>query len=168
VLRATGVCRAILGTIPLFFLGSAAAVSGDPPIVPLGVCEVLRDLPALEGKTVAVIGRYSYRESGRWVAEQTCTPPVTGPLQLWVVEDSSAGPKPPDDFQLDGVVLKKKFDELQRRTPLGKFRFGSSDYDRWAVIYGRVEVRKGDDAKKAAANLVIRGDGMIIKLTPQE
>src|SRR5579871_2575466 len=101
-------------------------ISADPPIVPAGVCEVLRDLPAMEGKSVAVIGRYSYRENGRWLGEQSCAPPLAVPPQLWVVEDSKSGPKPPDDFQLDGVVLKKKFDELQRRSPLGKFRFGSA------------------------------------------
>jgi hypothetical protein len=83
------------------------------------------------------------------------------------VEDLKSGPKPPDNFEIDGVVLKQKFDELQRRSPLGKFRFGTPDYDRWAVIYGRVEARKGEDAKKAAANLVIRGDGVIIVLRPE-
>ena len=48
----------------------------------------------------------------------------------------------------------------------GKFRFGTPDYDRWAVIYGRVEQRKGDDTKKAPANLVIRGSGVIVFVTP--
>lgn len=151
----------------LAILGGAATFSADQPLPPLGVCEVLRDLPANEGKTVAVVGRYSYRETGRWVDEQSCTPALTVPLQLWIVEDPKTGPKPPENFELDGVVLKQKLTELQKRTPLGKFRFGSSEYDRWAVIYGRVEARKGDDAKKAAANLVIRGDGVIIKLTPE-
>jgi len=144
-----------------------ATFSAEPPVVPLGVCEVLRDLPALEGKNVAVIGRYSYRGNGKWVGDQSCAPPVTVPLQLWVVEDLKSAPKPPDNFQLDAVVLKKQFAELQRRAPLGKFRFGTPDYYRWAVIYGRVEARKGDDANKAAANLVIRGDGVIIVLTPE-
>jgi hypothetical protein len=153
--------------LPLIVLGSTATISADPPVLPLGVCEVLRDLPAMEGKNVAVIGRYSFRTTGRWVDEQSCAPPVTVPLQLSIVEDSKGAPKPPDNFELDGVELKRKFVALQRRTPLGKFRFGTPDYDRWAVIYGRVEGRKGDDAKKAAANLVIRGDGVIIVLTPE-
>jgi hypothetical protein len=135
--------------------------------MPLGVCEVLRDLPALEGKSVAVVGRYSFRGSGRWVGEESCTPSVTVPLQLWVVEDLKSGPKPPENFELDAVALNRKFTELRRRTPLGKFRFGTPDYDRWAVIYGRVEARKGEDTKKAPANLVIRGDGVIIVLTPE-
>jgi hypothetical protein len=153
--------------LSLVVLGGAVTISADPPIVPLGVCEVLRDLPALEGKNLAVLGRYSFRENGRWVGEQSCSPPVTVPLQLWLVEDAKSGPKPPEDYQLDGVVLLRKLTDLQRRSPLGHFRFGTPDYDRWAVIYGRVEARKGEDARKYAANLVIRGDGLIIKLTPE-
>ncbi|HEV3201024.1 MAG TPA: hypothetical protein VGZ73_24145 [Bryobacteraceae bacterium] len=151
----------------ILILGGAATFSADPPILPLGVCEVLRELAALEGKNVAVIGRYSFREAGRWIGEQSCTPTVTVPLQLWLVEDSKGGPKPPGNYELDGVALNRKFAELQRRTPLGKFRFGTPDYDRWAVVYGRVEARKGEDTKRAAANLVIRGDGVIIVLTPE-
>jgi hypothetical protein len=153
--------------LSIFVLGGVATVSADPPILPLGVCEVLRDLPALEGKNVAVIGRYSFRESGRWVGEQSCAPPVTVPPQLWLLEDLKGGPKPPGNFELDGVVLNRKFAELQRHSPLGKFRFGTPEYDRWAVIYGRVELRKGDQAKKAAANLIFRGDGVIVVLTPE-
>ena len=143
------------------------AHSADAPVVPVGVCDVLRDLAAHDGKNVAVVGRYSFRETGgRWVGEQSCSA-LTVPPQLWLLEDSKSAPKLPENFEVDGAVLKQKFEELQHRAPLGKFRFGSSDYDRWAVIYGRVETRKGDDAKKAAANLVIRGDGVIIVLTPE-
>jgi hypothetical protein len=151
----------------VFILAGATTFSADPPILPVGVCEVLRDLPAHEGKTVAVIGRYSFRENGRWVGEQVCDPPITVPPQLWLVEDSKDGPKPPNNFELDGVALHRKFNEVQRHTVLGKFRFGTPDYDRWAVIYGRVEARKGEDAKKAAANLVFRGNGVIVVLTPE-
>jgi hypothetical protein len=157
----------MLRAVSVFILAGGATFSADPPILPLGVCEVLRDLPALEGKSVAVIGRYSFREKGRWVAEESCSPPVTVPPELWLLEDLKGGPKPPGNFELDGVVLNRKFVELQRHSPLGKFRFGTPEYDRWAVIYGRVEARKGEDAKKAAANLVFRGDGVIIVLTPE-
>ena len=48
---------ALLSLIPL----SAAA---SDAIVPLTVCEVLSDLPAHEGKEVAVLGRYSFRKDG--------------------------------------------------------------------------------------------------------
>jgi hypothetical protein len=145
--------------------------------MPITVCEVLRDLPAQTGKTVAVLGRYSFRENGSWVSEDTClpaadaapqaagsTPPPPPPRELWMVEDHTA-PRLPDDYELDGPALHRKLSEMQRHTALAKFRFGTPDYDRWAVIWGRVAPHKGDEAHKAAANLVYRGSGVIFFLT---
>jgi hypothetical protein len=126
------------------------------------VCEVLRDLAGMDGKNVFVLGRYSFRADGRWVGEQACEPPAPAPPQLWLVEDSREAPKPPEQFELDSVKLHKKLAEIGRRTSLGKFRFGTPDYDRWAVVYGRVEVRKGDAGKKAPANLLYRGSGVVV------
>jgi hypothetical protein len=145
-------------------LASAVLSPADRGIVPVSVCELLRDLPSHEGQTVAVVGRYSYRTSARWVDQQGCQPATDLPATLWVVENLEDAPKAPDVFQFDAAELDKKLVEVQQHTPLGKFRFGTPDYDRWAVIYGRVEPRKGEDAKKFAANLVIRGNAMIIFL----
>ena len=150
----------------LSVLAGAATFSADAPIVPLSVCEVLHDLPAQEGKSIAVLGRYSFREDGRWIGEQACDPVVDAP-QLWLVERLTDGPKPPDNFELDAAALNKKLAEMRRHTTLGKFRFGTPDYDRWAVVFGEVKKRQGEDAKKAAANLVYRGSGVVIFLTPQ-
>jgi hypothetical protein len=132
------------------------------------VCEVLRDLPSHEGKTFAVFGRYSFRTTGRYIAEQSCTPAIDAPPELWLVEDPKEAPHPPADFEIDGVAVRRKFTDMSKHTTLGKFRFGTPDYDRWAVIYGRVEPRKGDEAKKAPANLVIRGSGVIVWVTPDQ
>jgi hypothetical protein len=162
-----GKIRVIRAVVRLGFaalVGLATLSPADRGIVPLSVCDLLRDLPSHEGQAVALVGRYSYRTNARWVSEQGC--PATGDTQpaLWVVEDPKDAPKAPDVFEFDAVVLDKKLAELQEHTPLGKFRFGVTDYDRWAVIYGRVESRKGDDAKKYPANLVIRSNSMIITL----
>ena len=150
----------------------AFALAADPPLVPLTVCEVLRDLPSYEGKSVAVVGRYSFRENGRWMGAQVCDAgsPVPGgaPPLLWLVEDSGDGPKPPGDFELGAVALNRKFAGIRQRTSLGKFRFGTPDYDRWAVIYGRVETRKAEAAKQAPANLVFRGSGVVVFLALQQ
>jgi hypothetical protein len=127
----------------------AFAVAAEPPLVPLTVCEVLHDLASNEGKTVAVVGRYSYRENGRWMGEQACDAGSAAPPLLWLMEDSNDGP-------------------IQQRTSLGKFRFGTPDYDRWAVIYGRVETRKAEAAKQAPANLVFRGSGVVVFLALQQ
>ena len=146
----------------------AFAMAADPPLVPLTVCEVLHDLASNQGKTVAVLGRYSYRESGRWMGEQVCDAGSPTPALLWLVEDSSDGPKPPGELDLDAVALNRKFAEMRLHTSLGKFRFGTPDYDRWAVIYGRVETRKAEAAKQAPANLVFRGSGVVVFLAAQQ
>jgi len=140
---------------------SCASFAADPPLAPLTVCEVLRDLPAQQGKDVAVLGRYSFRTSGRWVGEQACQPSLDAPPTLTLVEESDA-PKLPESYDLDGAAVHRKLTDVQRRTSLGKFRFGTPDYDRWAVVYGRVEKRTG------AATLVFRGSGVVVFLTGQE
>ena len=140
------------------------------PVVPLTVCEVVRDLSTHTGKTLAILGRYSYRESGgSWVSEDACAAATDGQPQpaspeLWMTVDRN-GPRLPDDYELDGPVLHRKLAEMRRRTTLAKFRFGTPDYDRWAVIWGRVEPRKPDDRRKAAADLLYRGEGTIYFIT---
>ena len=154
---------AVLAAVPSCAYAPAAA-----PVMPLTVCEVLRDLPAQTGKTLAVLGRYSWREKGSWVSQDTCdaagAAPHAPPPEIWMVEDHSA-PHLPDDYELDAAAVKRKLAEIQRHTTLAKFRFGTPDYDRWAVIWGRVEPRKEDETPKAAANLEFRGAGVIFFLT---
>ncbi len=145
----------------------AFSTPADTPLVPLSVCEVVRDLASDDGKSIAVLGRYSFRENGTWMGEQACDPAVDSPAELWLVESSKDGPKPPGNFELDGGALRKKFADMQRHTSLGKFRFGTPDYDRWAVVYGMVKRREGDEAKKVPANLYYRGSGVVIFLNPQ-
>jgi hypothetical protein len=160
--------------------GCAASQCADATLVPLTVCEVVADLPAQEGKIVAVIGRYSFRSTGRWMGEQACpaaasaptSPPGPAP-ELWMVEDPKEGPRPPEHLNLESAALKSKFALVQRRSTLVNFRFGTSDYDRWAVVYGRVERRtpeaiRVDPTHKAPANLVFRGSSVIIVITPGE
>ena len=144
----------------------AAAAASDQPamLVPVTVCEVLADLPAHEGKTLAVLGRYSFRRDGSWMGEESCG---TGHGMLWLNEDTSA-PKPPGSFDIDAPILNKKFAEMTKHTSLGKFRFGQPDYDRWAVVYGKVALRKGDEAKKAPAELLFRGSGVVLFLTTEK
>ncbi len=156
--------RGATGVLGLILV--SAGVAAGPPLTPVTACEVLRDLPAMEGKTAAVLGRYSFRQNGRWIGEQDCTPEVGEAPQLMLVEESDA-PRPPDTYELDGVAVERKLADVRRHTTLGKFRFGSPEYDRWAVVYGRIELRKGEEAKKAAANLVFRGSGVVIFLQPR-
>jgi hypothetical protein len=151
----------------MFLLGvltALPATRADSGIVPMTVCEILHDLTMYDGKPVAALGRYSFREKGRWLAEQSCEDSRSADPTLWLVEDTKDGPHPPDNFELDAAALEHKLAEIRKRTALGKFRFGTTDYDRWALVYGRVESRKGDAAKIAPADLVFRGDGVVVFL----
>lgn len=159
-----GVFGFILGCGLATLLASAALLAADRGIVPISVCEAVRDLPAHEGQTVAVVGRYCYRTSAHWLDQQGCQPATTVPAAMWVVENLETAPKAPEVFEFDAVELDKRLLEVQQHTPLGRFRFGSTDYDRWAVVYGRVESHKGEDPAKFGASLVIRGNRMIIFL----
>ena len=147
-----------------FALMCAAALPADGPLVPLTVCEAMRDLPSREGQALAVLGRYSFRESGVSLDEQACDPPAPGPAQFRLVEDADGGPKPEGSLELDGAAALNKLAAMKKRTSLGKFPFGTPDYDRWAVVYGRVAARRGNDAKQAPADLVFRGDGVVVFL----
>src|ERR1019366_5591264 len=81
-------------SLSLALLVTAFAVAADPPIPPVTVCEIVADLPAHEGKDVAVLGRYSFRRDGRWIGEQSCEPASAVPPVLWLTEDAADGPKP--------------------------------------------------------------------------
>jgi hypothetical protein len=142
-----------------------SAPCADGPVVPFTVCEILADLGKFQAAPVAALGRYSFREQGRWLGQEACDGSSNPPL-LWLTEDGKDGPKAPGSFEIDAVSLNRKFEDLRKHTALGKFRFGSSDYDRWAVVYGRIAPRTGDPAKKAPADLIFRGDGVVVFLTP--
>jgi len=136
-----------LGILFLALLSSPLLQGGEPALQPVTVCEVLKDLAAYAGKTVAVVGRFSFRQAGRWLGAQKCdqklmTADQEWPNAFWVVYDPATAPKPPAVLAVDGVLLSKKLKEVKLGTSLTQFRFGSSDYDSWAVIYGRVETRK--------------------------
>src|SRR3954453_9772507 len=155
----------LLRLLTLALLATAFGVAADPPIPTETVCEVLADLPALEGKEVAVLGRFSFRRDGRWIGEQSCGDTSAAAPMLWLTEDSDSGPKPPANFEFDSALLNKQFAAMVKKTTLGKFRFGTPEYDRWAVVYGRVVARKAD--KRAAADLLFRGDGVVVFLTTE-
>jgi hypothetical protein len=172
VLRVSLTAAPVLRALAIIFLTCAAAQCADDTVIPQTVCEVVSNLAAHEGKIVAIIGRYSFRANGRWMGEEKC--PGEGPTPaLWMVENPKDGPTPPEHLNLDRAALKDKFALVQRRSALQNFRFGTSDYDRWAVVYGRVEKRPAevaanDPAHKTSANLIFRGSSVIIVITPGE
>jgi len=133
--------------IAILFLTLVCIEGAEPALRPVTVCEVMQDLSAYDGKVVAVVGRFSFRQTGRWLGEQKCGHKLMigdqeWPNALWVAYDPAAAPKPPAVLAVDAALLAQKLRAVKLGTSLTKLRFGSTDYDNWAVVYGRVETRK--------------------------
>lgn len=166
---------------------SASLLSGaEAALQPVTVCEVLQDLAAYDGKVVAIVGRFSFRQNGRWLGEQRCDRKLViedqeWPNAFWVAYDPASAPKPPDVLAVDGPLLSQKLRAVKQGTSLTKFRFGSTDYDNWAVVYGRVETRKdlvavtaGGSRKNgfgygesSPARLVCHSDAVVVMLNDE-
>ncbi len=149
-----------------------AGPPGTPVLRPVSVCEVLKDPGAYDRKVVAVVGRLSLRDEGRWLGEDHCEQkPSATPGVVWLTLDQKSGPPTPEVLDIDGAAVSEKLKGMKESTPLRRFPFGSFEYDRWAVVYGRVESRpQFEPAKKngfgargqAPAQIVIHGDAAVL------
>jgi hypothetical protein len=150
--------------VVLLALGLGVLVfAADAPLQPVRVCEVMQDLAAYAGKTVLVAGRFSFRESGRSLSEECDHKLAT----LRLVYDPKTAPKSPERLEIDTTALSSKLKVIKASTSLGKFRFGSSDYDRWAVVYGRLQTIPAKNAGAAQPELLYHGDALIVFLGDQ-
>ena len=165
-------CFALLALAPV------AVVAQDAPLKPVTVCDVLKDPKAYDGHAVAVLGRFSYRAEGRWIAEDGCNisgardgPEPSG--MIWLSYSPESAPRMPAGYQVDGAAAAEEIKLVKKHTTLEKFRFGSSDYDRWAVVFGRIKVEPKDagtspPAKRihrdVPAELLYAGDGYVMFL----
>ena len=88
-------------------LSAGLLYGGEPTLQPVTVCEVLQDLSAYDGKVVAMVGRFSFRQNGRWIGQQNCDRKLVigeqeWPSALWVAYDPASAPKPPAVLAVDG------------------------------------------------------------------
>lgn len=147
----------------------SCARAADRPIEPLTVCEILRDPASQAGKAVAVLGRFSFRREGMSINEETCpAKPAAGAADsissIRLADDPKSAPKPPEIFELDAAAVNRKLKAVKEHTALRTFRFGTPDYDRWAVVYGRIETDKSQPGAAVLVRLVYRGDGVVLFL----
>jgi hypothetical protein len=154
----------------LFFVAALAcvpALAADTASAPqpVTVCEALAHPDDYAGKPVLVVGRFSFREYGRFLSEKGCV--------LRVVLDGKNGPVPPDAFAVDNGAASRKLTAVRKTTALANFRFGSSDYDRWAMIYGLVEPgpppekHGGREFDDASAQVLCHSQTLVIFLHEQ-
>ena len=169
------ICLALLAIVP------PATLIGEAPLEPVTVCEVLKDPKLYDGRVVALLGRYSYRTEGRWIGEDACKSPennssTSTPEIIWLSYAPDSAPRMVSGYTVNGAAVAQKILLVKKTTALRKFRFGSSDYDRWAVVYGRLRVEEkvaSESGKKdarpqprngAAAELLYAGDGYVMFL----
>lgn len=161
-----------VAVIAALIVAASLPLAAEAPEAPVRVCEILREINSYLGRPVPVVGRFSFRQNGRMAArylnEEKCQ--SGGPSSIRIEFDSKSAPRPPQDFALDSAATYRLLSFVQKQTALGKFRFGTQDYDRWAIVYGRLEPLSGDSAGGAsavdrpAARLVVGGDGDIVFL----
>ena len=148
----------------LTMLACAQAMGADAPaaLQPVTVCEALAHPDDYAGKPLAVVGRFSFRENGRFISEKNCV--------LRVVLDGRNGPVPPVMFAVNNETAKQKLADVRKTTALANFRFGSSDYDRWAMVYGRIEPVPASEKRgarefgDASSQILCRSQTLVIYL----
>lgn len=91
-----------------------------------------------------------------------------------VTFDRKLAPKTPDHLEIEASAVTKLLRAIQQSTALAKFRFGTPDYDRWAVVYGRIERQEqlrtvvlntgghGNALEAGHAELVCAGDSVVM------
>lgn len=137
--------------------------AGDSP-EPVRVCAVLEDMAAYDGKVVAIVGRFSFRPNGRSLSEDKCG--VGSATALPIVFEKKIAPPTPEHLELDGAAVRQLLKSVQQHTALAKFKFGTPDYDRWAVVYGRVESNKSNHP--SPARIVCAGDSVVMFLVDRQ
>jgi len=161
----------------------AVELSGQNAVQLLRPCDVLSDLHSYNGKSIAIVGRYSFRQSGRFFSENTCDHELKSgdfqwPSSLQIVFDDKSAPKPPEHLELDSSSVYGMLGSIQLHTQLAKFRFGTPDYDRWAVAFGRIEIAKDFEhpavngrhgpLEPAPVTLICVGDAAVVFLVDRE
>jgi hypothetical protein len=110
-------------------------------VKPLTVCEVVSNLKAYNGKTIAVVGWLEGTEEGNWLDEEGCvqrlqTNSFTWPNALWLQYEASAPRMSGVEKLTDRSILRQKLSEVvSREKP-------PSPQKHLAVLYGRLETRE--------------------------
>ena len=127
------------------------------------MCEILKNPAQFDGKATAVLGRLSSRAGLRSIGEESCGAAPAGSPALKLSYSTGSAPHLTGGFAVDDHAVKEKLKTIRVRTKLASFRFGTPDYDRWAIVYGRVKIAV-EPAKKDSGELVYAGDGDVILL----
>lgn len=115
-----------------FLLAARGIVAAMPEDgLALTVCEVLSDLDRYEGKSIIVVGRFSWTDEGSWLSED---------CKLEIVRGGREFSDPQISIAWDRRLLEQKVAQLKRTTKLRKYR-PSKYNEKWVAVFGRLESR---------------------------
>lgn len=160
--------------IPAPVLAWQAGETQPQLVIPVRVSEAVRELDKLSGKMVAIIGRFSFRETGRYLSERPCEGGQGGDERvIRVTFETAARSASITRVEFDGGAVRRELATVKRCNTLKKIRYGSTEYERWAMVYGRLEQpRKSEEAApppdkefpNVAASVFCGGDAAIVSL----
>ena len=99
------------------------------------VCDIIFDLPDVEGKNEAVVGRIYFDGEGRWLQVDDCGVKLLSykrPNSLWLDCCHADTGAPTSSFPVDHSVLVERIEHLRK---LDTNRLNHT----WTVVFGRVE-----------------------------
>lgn len=104
----------------------------------LTVCEAVKKLDAVAGKPFAIVGRLSFRAGSEFMSQEDCVDAQGAKRDAAIAldYDSKDAPHVKTGWEVAGAAMQSKLALVRRYTTLATFPFGTSDYDRWAVVYG--------------------------------
>ena len=138
------------GTMALFVQTSPVTAQ------PVTVCDVLNDLKAYNGKSVAVLGRWSGTVEGEWLSQDCSHPLRTGNYTWHSTLSLEWNAQASTRFEVTGLdqsAVAKALESVKKTT---KLRAG----DRWALVFGRLntqELKVKRDSR--SGRLILNGFG---------
>ena len=127
--------------IILFLTGSAAAQKSDATLKPITVCAALASRESLNGKRVAVIGRFVATPEGFWIDQEKCGRSLRSGKYIWSnaitldgtnSEERSAFP---NGMEIDARLASLQLAKIAKTTKL------IHDPKAWIIVYGQFETR---------------------------
>src|SRR5277367_1223628 len=140
----------------VFALICATVLAGQSAPQIVTICDILSAPQNFDHKAVVVVGRLSKRASEQWIGQKSCATGETQPQnasQFVIQFNHEDAPLPPEDFALDSNAVSAKFKTLSHGTVLHDFPFGSGSYDRWGMVFGRVDLEH--------SAIICRGEALV-------
>jgi hypothetical protein len=128
--------------IILFLRGSGTARKSNATVKPVTVCAALAARQSLNGKRVAVIGRFVATSEGFRIDQERCARSLRSGKYIWsnalsLDDDNSEQHSAfPNGMQIDAGFAQLQLAKIAKTTRL------KDDPKAWVIVYGRLETRR--------------------------